>query len=50
MFPELLLPYTMVSEAASGNTSWVCDPSFVSYALEKPERLRSPDYRDKCDV
>ena len=38
----------MVSVAARGSTSWVCDPSFVSYALEKPERLRSPDYRDKC--
>ena len=35
----------MVSVAASGNTSWVYDPSLVSYALEQPERLRSPDYR-----
>ena len=38
----------MVSVAASGSTSWVCDPSLVSYASEQPERLRSPDYRHKC--
>ena len=37
----------MVSVAASGNTSWVCDPSLVSYALEQPEMLRSPDYSYK---
>ena len=37
----------MVSVAASGSTS--CDPSLVSYALEQPEMLRSPDYRHKCD-
>ena len=34
--------------AASGNTSWVCDPSLVSCALEQPEMLRSPDYKHKC--
>ena len=37
----------MVSLAASGDTSWVCDPSLVSYALEQPEMLRSPDYSSK---
>ena len=40
----------MVSVAASGNTLWVYDPSLVSYALDQPEMLRSPDYRHKCDV
>ena len=35
----------MVSVAESGNTSWVCDPSFVSYALERPEMLRGHDYK-----
>ena len=29
----------MVSEAASGSTSWVCDPSLESYALEQPQVL-----------
>ena len=38
----------MVLVAASDNTSWVCDPSLESYALEQPEMLRSPDYRHKC--
>ena len=38
----------MVSVAASGNTSLVCDPSLVSYALEQPEMLRSHDYKHKC--
>ena len=38
----------MVSVAAKGNTLWVCDPSLVSYALEQPEMLRSPDYSCKC--
>ena len=38
----------MVSVAASGSTSWVCDPSLESYALEQPKMLRSPDYRHKC--
>ena len=40
----------MVSVAASGNISWVYNHSFVSYALEQPEMLRSPDFRHKCDV
>ena len=40
----------MVSVAAKGNTSWVCDPSLMSYALEQPEMLRSPDYVRKCHV
>ena len=31
----------MVSVAAIGNTSWVCDPKLVSYALEQAERLIS---------
>ena len=44
-FPEALWLYTMVSVAASGNTSWVCDLTLVSYALEQPE---SPDYKHKC--
>ena len=30
----------MVSVAASGSTSWVCDPSLGSYALEQTEMLR----------
>ena len=34
--------------AASGNSSWVCDPSLESYALEQPEMLRIPDYKLKC--
>ena len=38
----------MVSVAASGNTSWVCDHSLELYALDQPEMLRSPDYRHKC--
>ena len=38
----------MVSVAASGNTSWVCDHSLELYALDQPEILRSPDYRHKC--
>ena len=38
----------MVSVAASGSTSWVCDPSLESYALEQPEMLRNHDYRHKC--
>ena len=29
----------MVSEAASGSASWVCDPSLMSYALEQPQML-----------
>ena len=45
VFPELLWPYTMVSVAASGSTSF--DPSLVSYALEQPEMLRSLEYWHK---
>ena len=40
----------MVSVAANGNTSWVCDPNLESYALEQPEMLRCPDYRHNCHV
>ena len=40
----------MVSVAASGNISWVCDPSLVSYAFERPEMPRSPDYKHIGDV
>ena len=29
----------MISVAAMVNTSWVCDPRLVSYALEQAERL-----------
>ena len=29
----------MISVAAIGNTSWVCDLRLVSYALEQAERL-----------
>ena len=36
--------------ATSGNTSWVCDPSLESYALDQSEMLRSPDYKHECDV
>ena len=38
----------MVLVAAIGNTSQVCDPSLVSYALEQEEMLRSHDYQHKC--
>ena len=31
----------MISVAAMVNTSWVCDPSLVSCALEQAERLIS---------
>ena len=48
LFPELLWPYKMVSVSVSGNISWVCDPSYVSYALEQPEMLISHDYKHKC--
>ena len=36
----------MVSVAASGITSWICDPSLVLYALEQPEMLRSHDHKN----
>ena len=38
----------MVSVAAIGNKSWVCDPSLLSYALEQPEMLRNHEYGHKC--
>ena len=31
----------MISVAPIDNTSWVCDPSWESYALEQAERLKS---------
>jgi len=34
----------MISVAVIGITSWVWDPSWVPYALEQPEMLRSHDY------
>ena len=34
-------PYTLVSVAPIGNTSWLCDPRWESYALEQAERLIS---------
>ena len=40
-----LVAYTIASEATSVKTSWVCDPSSESYALEQPEILRSHDYK-----
>ena len=40
----------MVLVAASGSTSWVCDPSLESYVLEQPEMLRYHDYRHKCNA
>ena len=43
-----LVAYTIASEATSVKTSWVCDPSSESYALEQPEMLRSHDYKYKC--
>ena len=33
--------------APIGNTSWVCDPSWESYALEQAERLKSHDRAKK---
>ena len=40
----------MVSGAANGSTSRVCDPSLESYALKQLEILKSPDYRHKCNA
>ena len=40
----------MVSVAASGKASWVCEPSLVSYAFEQLEMPRSPDYKHIGDV
>ena len=41
----VLWPYTMISGAFIGNTSWVCDPSLVSYAFEQLEIFKSYDYK-----
>ena len=35
----------MIAVAAVENTSCVCDPSLLSYALEQPELLNSHDYK-----
>ena len=35
---ESLSRLKMISVAVMGNTSWVCDPRLVSYALEQAER------------
>ena len=45
LFSEVLWPYTMISGAFIGNTSWVCDPSLVSYAFEQLEIFKSYDYK-----
>ena len=37
----VLWPYTLISVAPIGSTSWVCDPSWESYALEQAERLKN---------
>ena len=34
VFSEVIWPYKAI-----GNTSWVCDPKLLSYALEQAERL-----------
>ena len=41
VFSGVLWPYTLVSVALIGNTSWLCDPKWESYALEQSERLVS---------
>ena len=41
VFYGLLWPFTLILVAPIGNTSWVCDPRWVSYALEQAERLKS---------
>ena len=41
VFSGLLLPCTLISVAPIGNTSWLCDPRWESYALEQAERLKS---------
>ena len=41
VFSWLLWPYTLISVAPIGNTSWVCDPKWESYASEQAERLLS---------
>ena len=37
----LLWPYTLILVAQIGNTSWLCDLRWESYALEQAERLPS---------
>ena len=41
VFSGVLWPYLMISVAPIDNTSLVCDPSWVSNALEQAERLTS---------
>ena len=41
VFYGVLWPYTMISVAPIDNTSLVCDPKWVSYALEQAERIIS---------
>ena len=41
VFSGLLLPSTLILVAPIGNTSWVCDLRWESYALEQAERLKS---------
>ena len=41
VFSGVLWPYPMISVAPIDNTSLVCDPSWVSNALEQAERLTS---------
>ena len=40
MIEDVCCPFTMIFRTL-GNTSWVCDPRLVSYALEQAERLIS---------
>ena len=40
VFPRVLWPYIGVSVGAIGNNWWVCDHTWLSYALEQPEWLR----------
>ena len=44
MFTELLWSYTMVSVDATGNISYVCDPSLVSYALGQQPLCKSREF------
>ena len=41
VFSGVLWPYTLISVAPIGNTSWVCDLRWESYALEQAERPKS---------
>ena len=40
-------PVTIYNGFSGCNISWVRDHSWVSYALEHPKTLRSPDYTCK---